>query len=211
VETKVSKPYYEHDGITIYHGDCRDILPSLVFDLVLTDPPYGISYDSSHKKYKGGISRDKIVGDDKLFDPGHLVNHPAIIWGGNCFASRLPDSPVWLAWIKTRRDDAKIRQADMELAWTNCIVRSRVFHHLWIGAYKDSESGIRNFHPTQKPLVLMRWCLSLVQASVILDPYCGSGTTLVAAKEKGLQAIGIEIEEKYCEITAKRLSQEILL
>jgi site-specific DNA-methyltransferase (adenine-specific) len=206
------KPYYDHDGITIYHGDCRDILPHLPkVDLVLTDPPYGINYDTSHDKYKNAISRTEVVGDKEPFDPTPLLGlGRLIIWGGNCFASRLPDCPKWLAWVKTARDDAEIRQADMELAWTNCISRSRVFHHLWIGAYRASESGIRNEHPTQKPLELMRWCLGLVpDANLILDPFMGSGTTLRAAKDLRRKAIGIEIEEKYCEIAAKRLSQEV--
>ena len=210
------KPYYEHAGITIYHGDCREILSTLEpVDLVLTDPPYGIAYDTSHQKYKNGIAREMIVGDSGPFDPSHLLSFERlIIWGGNCFASRLPDNPKWLAWVKTMRDDADIRQADMELAWTNCVSRSRVFHHLWIGAYKESESGERAQHPTQKPVALMKWCIQLCPywdtALAILDPYCGSGTTLIAAKDLGRRAIGIEIEEKYCEIAAKRLSQEVL-
>ena len=206
------KPYYEHDGQTIYLGDCRDILPELPkVDLVLTDPPYGINYDTSHSKYKDGIARSVVVGDAEPFDPTPLLRFERLIlWGGNCYASRLPESPKWLAWVKTARDDADIRQADMELAWTNCVGRPRVFHHLWIGAYKASESGIRNEHPTQKPLELMRWCLNLVpDADTILDPYCGSGTTLRAAKDLRRKAIGIEIEEKYCEISAKRLQQEV--
>ncbi|MDP9162383.1 MAG: hypothetical protein M3O09_19425, partial [Acidobacteriota bacterium] len=145
------KPYYSHAGITIYHSDCREWLADndVRVDLVLTDPPYGISYDSSHSKYHNGIARDLIVGDECPFDPTHLLTlGKLIIWGGNIFSRRLPDSLGWLAWIKTMRDDADIRQADMELAWTNCIRRPRVFHHLWIGAYKASESGERAQHPT---------------------------------------------------------------
>ena len=210
------KPYYDRDGIVIYNSDCRDILPLLdsgSIDLVLTDPPYGISYDASHKKYKDGIDRGDADWDVGPFDPSPILNlgKPSIIWGGNCFSSRLPDSTVWLAWIKTVRDDAKIRQSAMELAWTNCIGRSQYIQHLWIGAYRDSESGIRNVHPTQKPVVVMKWCLSLVpKANRIIDPYMGSGTTLVAAKAMGRKAIGIEISEEYCEMAVKRLSQEVL-
>ena len=215
------QPYYEHAGITIYHGDCREVLPAIKYqhfvgsnavDFMLTDPPYGICYDASHSKYKNGIDRGPVWWDNEPFDPLPILSLglPAIIWGGNCFASRLPESSKWLAWIKTARDDADIRQADMELAWTNCLGRSRVFHHLWIGAYRDSESGIQNYHPTQKPLELMAWCLNLrPEAQRILDPYCGSGTTLRAAKDLGRRAVGIEIEERYCEIAARRLSQEV--
>lgn len=204
------EPYYADGSVCIIHGDCREIsLP--VTDLVLTDPPYGIAYDSSHAKYKNGIARSNIIGDSRPFDPSVLLKlGRLIIWGGNCFASRLPDSSKWLAWIKTGRDDAQIRQADMELAWTNCVSRSRVFHHLWIGAYKASESGQQAQHPTQKPVELMRWCIGLVNPApdTILDPFMGSGTTLRAAKDLGRKAIGIEIEERYCEIAAKRMEQE---
>lgn len=207
------KLYYQDAFATLYHGDCREWMPSPAgVDLVLTDPPYGITYDTSHSKYKGGIARRVVVGDAGAFDPSHLLAfRRLIIWGGNCFAARLPDSPKWLAWVKTARDDADIRQADMELAWTNCITRPRVFHHLWIGAFKASESGQRAQHPTQKPIALMQWCLRLVpDAKTVLDPYAGSGTTLRAAKELGRRAIGIEIDEQYCEIAAERCRQEIL-
>ena len=206
-------PYYEEPGIVIYHADCRDILPHLPkVDLVLTDPPYGISYDASHSKYRGGIDRGIAAWDIGPFDPSPVLSlqSETIMWGGNCFSS-LPPSVGWLAWVKTARDGADIRQADMELAWTNCIRRPRVFHHLWIGAYRESESGFRNWHPTQKPEALMRWCLALKPgAGLVLDPFMGSGTTLVAAKQLGRRAIGIEIEEKYCAIAVDRLRQEML-
>jgi len=209
-------PYYDADGITLYCGDCREILPlfpAKSFDLVLTDPPYGIDYDTSHKKYKNGIAREKIENDATEFDASHLSRiGRAILWGGNCFFSSLPPSSAWLCWCKTARDDANIRQSDIELAWTNCIGRSRIFHHLWIGAYKESESGIRAKHPTQKPIALMKWCIELVKdVNVVFDPYCGSGTTLVAAKQLGRKAVGIEISQRYCDIAIERLKQRELL
>ena len=209
-------PYYDSDGITIYHADCREILPLLEagsVDLVLTDPPYGIGYDSTHSKYKNGVDYGDATWDKDIFDPSPIIElkRPSIIWGGNCFASRLPDSPVWLTWVKIVRQDANIRQADMELAWTNCVSRPRVFQHLWIGAYRDSESGIPNVHPTQKPIALMKWCAEISKTEgLILDPFMGSGTTLRAAKDLGRKAIGIEIEERYCEIAVKRLAQQVL-
>lgn len=209
-------PYNRTEYGVLYCADCLDILPKIpdkTIDLVLTDPPYGIDYDTTHDKYKNGISRRKVDNDDKPFDPTPLlIFDRLILWGGNCFASRLPDSPQWLTWVKTMRDDANIRQADTEIAWTTrCVGRNRVFHHLWIGAYKNSESGIRASHPTQKPIALMEWCLSLVpNAAIILDPFAGSGTTLVAAKQLGRKYIGVEINEEYCKICVDRLRQEEL-
>jgi len=122
---------------TLYLGDCLEILPTLPkVDAVITDPPYGISYDASYDKYKNGIARDEATWDVKQFDPSPVLalDTPTIMWGGNCFASRLPDHAGWLCWLKTTRNNAEIRQADMELAWTNCVNRSQTFRHLWVGA-----------------------------------------------------------------------------
>ncbi len=205
------KPYYEEAGITIYHGDCREILPTLPkVDLVLTDPPYGISYNRN-KKHRGMVPHPTVIGDDAPFDPAHLLIFPRLIlWGANCYASKLPDSKTWIAWHKTLTDNDEGQTSDMELAWANCIGRNRLFTYLWAGCYRQGEAG-DFFHPTQKPRSLMAWCIKLSNApGIVLDPYMGSGTTLRAAKDLGRQAIGIEIEERYCEIAAKRLSQEVL-
>lgn len=213
------KIYYQDGSVVIYCADNRDILPLFPdksFDLVLTDPPYGITLDTSNDKYKNGISRVAVFDDDKAFDPTSIINlhTPTILWGGNCFASKLPDFAGWLCWNKTVRDDAGIRQADMELAWTNFVRRSRAKQHLWIGAYRDSESGEQALHPTQKPIALMIWCIDVASkytgTNLILDPFLGSGTTAVAAKILGRKCVGIEISEKYCEIAARRCSQSVM-
>jgi len=198
---------------TLYLGDCLEVLPTLDpsgVDLVLTDPPYGIQYDASHSKYKNGIAYQAATWDREPFDPSHLLRFERLIlWGGNCYASRLPDSKVWLSWVKTTRNRSKVRQADFEMAWTmGCIRRSQAFRHLWIGAYRDSESGIRNVHPTQKPIALMEWCLEIAktpEGATVLDPYMGSGTTGVACVNTGRKFIGIEIDEGYFDIACRRI------
>lgn len=97
-----------------------------------------------------------------------------------------------------------------ELAWTNLCSSVRIFRHRWFGLLRDSEKG-EHWHPTQKPVELMRRCIQQAKLpTLILDPFMGSGTTLRAAKDLGRKAIGIEIEEKYCEIAAKRMAQEVL-
>ena len=193
----------------LWLGDCLEILPTLQkVDAVITDPPYGIAYDASHDKYKNGIARDTATWDVHPFDPSPIValGYPTVMWGGNCFSSRLPDHAGWLCWLKTTRNNADVRQADMELAWTNCVNRSQTFRHLWIGAYRDSESGIQNQHPTQKPIALMEWCLRVMKMpETILDPFMGGGTTGVACMNLGRKFIGIEIEPKYFDIACERI------
>jgi site-specific DNA-methyltransferase (adenine-specific) len=222
------KPYYEHAGITIYHGDYRDF--SVGAQAIVTDPPYGggLSVDFADRfKAKAGswwVNKDRsaqqrhkpIVGDDEPFDPSPILNHSAkqkVLWGANWYASRLPDSGGWYIWDKRcgRRDvsAADWPMSEAELAWTNLGKGVRMFRHTWFGLIRDSERG-EHFHPTQKPIALMQWCIEACDDGVILDPFMGSGTTLVAAKNLGRQAVGIEIEERYCEIAARRLSQEIL-
>jgi DNA modification methylase len=207
-------PYYDDGGCTIYHGDCREVLPALSFDAIVTDPPYGIAYDPSDQKFEALTGLPAVTGDDTPFDPSFLLayNVPTVIWGGNCFASRLPDHPGWLAWDKAIRNGLKLRIAECEFAWTNCVTRSRIFRHLWSGAYRASEQDAF-LHPTQKPVALMRWVIQLVTmpGQLVVDPFMGSGPTLRAAKDLGRRAIGIEIEEHYCEIAAKRLAQEVLV
>jgi site-specific DNA-methyltransferase (adenine-specific) len=209
-------PYYEHHGIVIYHGDCRDILPSLPkVDLVLTDPPYGIDYspEGGGKVPKRFTNADKVIGDDAPFDASWLLllAKDATIWGASNFSHTLPPSRGWLVWDKKCGVNLTNQFSDCEIAWTSRNAPIRIFRHRWTGYMKDSEQYEQRQHPTQKPIDLMAWCLSLFpNAQTILDPFMGSGTTLRAAKDLGRQAIGIEIEEKYCEIAAKRLSQEVL-
>jgi DNA modification methylase len=121
----------------------------------------------------------------------------SIVWGGNYYS--MPASRCWLAW---RKSSPMPTLADFELAWTSLDRPAKLFTE------DRNPDGLR-LHPTQKPLSLMTWCLSFADGDVF-DPFCGSGTTLEAAKLLGRNAIGIEIEPKYCEIAVKRLRQEVL-
>lgn len=183
---------------------------------MLTDPPYGIGVDTDWTVRRNDAwakGMRPIIGDDKPFDPDILLafNH-IITWGGNHYANRLPNSPDWLIWDKRR--GASITRGwnapDVEMAWTNIGCGARIFVYLWEGYKRDGEIG-EHYHPTQKPVALMKWCIGLVlKSDLILDPFAGSCTTGVAAKQLGRKAILIELEEKYCEIGVKRLSQEEL-
>lgn len=215
-------PFYDEDGITIYLGDNRKILPFIEkCDLILTDPPYGISFahggnDNSGiggGRYATKFAKKKIEGDEKPFDPWPLLQFgvPAIIWGGNHFCDKLPGTASWLVWDKRAASEHTNDFADCEIAWCNIKSVARMFRHHWDGMMKASERGVPRVHPTQKPVALMRWCLSLVpEAQTVLDPFMGSGTTLVAARLEGRKAIGIEISERYCEAAVKRLAQKTL-
>ncbi len=208
--------FYEDGAVTIYHGDCREWMPDA--DVLVTDPPYGVSlntaYRSSQRGHLAGCNDyAPVYGDDEPFDPSHLLRFPLVImWGANYYADRLPAQGQWLIWDK--RDGVGFNdQADCELAWTRGTGGTvpRLFSHRWNGMLKASERTHQRLHPTQKPVALMKWCLDFFpDAETVLDPYMGSGPTLRAAKDHGRKAIGIEIEERYCEIAAERCAQEVL-
>lgn len=102
-------------------------------------------------------------------------------------------------------------QSDCEMAWTNFLTTARLYRHIWSGWNRGDESGVARVHPTQKPVGLMIWCIQKARtADIILDPYMGSGTTLLAAKQCGKKSIGIELKEEYCEIAVNRLRQSVM-
>ncbi len=225
-------PYFDDGRIVLYCGDCRDIVPLLPpVDLVLTDPQYQLANGrrantmgktvgrNSGRVLKGNAlqNRDygKVQGDDEPFDPAFLLAYPnVILWGAIHYSDKLPNSTRWLVWDK-RDGGTSDDNADCEMAWTNIGGPARIFRQLWRGVCRAGEENIatagNKLHPFQKPAALMRWCLDLVpDAAMTLDPFSGSGTTLRAAKDMGRKAIGIEIEEKYCEVSARRLEQKVL-
>ena len=159
----------------------------------------------------GSIAFAPVVGDNSPFDPSHIkFDRPVCLWGANFYASRLPDSGGWLCWDKRTRDGLKVRSSECEFAWTNFVRSPKVFRFMWSGAFRDGEGRGNHLHPTQKPVELMAWVLRQAPGGVVMDPYCGSGSSIVAAALEGRKAIGIEIEERYCEIAAKRLAQGVL-
>ena len=210
-------PYYEDESVTIYNADCRDVLPTLdKVDLVLTDPPYGIGEAAGKNKSRGQLAVPKDYGVDtwddepvspELMDAVRAAGRTQIIFGGNYYD--LPPTPCWLIWDKENSGDF----ADAEMAWTNMKSAVRLFRWMWNGMLQgDMKHKERRYHPTQKPVPVMRWCIERAGEGIetIVDPFMGSGTTLRAAKDMGKHAIGIEREEKYCEIAANRMSQLVM-
>lgn len=210
-----TKPYYQHGKITIYHGDCFDILPFCApVDLVLTDPPYGIF---SGSKTIGGSKLAMVKQHDLLWDKKSIIieaipklqaiSKNQIFWGWNHYADCLPPTSSILIWDKKCQNDWNNDFADGEIAWVSR-GKCRMYRHLWAGALRK---GVRHGHPTEKPVELMRFCLKqFPDAKTVLDPFMGSGSTLQAAKDFGLTAIGIEKNEDYCRLAVNRLSQEVL-
>lgn len=159
---------------------------------------------------KMGMDGHSIVGDQEPFDPAHLLPyHRAILWGANHYADKLPARCGWVVWDK-RDGSPSNDQSDAEMAWTNILTVARVFSARWSGAHRTGrEQQEGRLHVNQKPVALMGWCIRLAgDDELILDPYMGSGSTLVAARELGRKAIGIEIDERHCDTAARRLSQD---
>ncbi len=215
------KPYYQDEWVTIYLGDCREILPSLEkVDLVLTDPPYGINADklqlfNSGKKggKKGGHYRkyhatcwDEDIPSAETFALIFSSSKNQIFFGGQYMTKHLPPNRGWIVWDKVVRGN----WPDGEMAWTSFDKGLKIYRYSRADAYIN-DIDIK-CHPTQKPIYLFRWILRdyTNHTNIILDPFMGSGTTLRAAKDLNRHCIGIEIEEKYCEIAAKRCSQSVM-
>lgn len=215
-------PYYEHDGITIYHGDCREVLPQLSgIGLILADPPYGIDFKTNFTRLPGGgQDHPPVFGDREPFEPSHLnISRFCILWGAQNFARHLPPSNTWIVWDKRYGMDSDAFLGDAELAWSNLTGGVSLCRIPWSAPQHRCSEG--RWHGTQKPVGVMRFCIDRVAwitsdnklrswHGAVCDPYMGSGTTLCAAKKLGRPAIGIEVDERLCEAAALRLSQEVL-
>ena len=213
------KPYFETKLGKLYHGDCSTfmddmILDSTTVDLVLTDPPYGIGEAAGKNKSRskaavakdyGNLDWDNSPPDDHVIYQMRTVGKHQIIFGGNYFD--LPPTPCWIVWDKLNGNNDF---ADCELAWTNFKTAVRKIDWRWAGMLqgnmKEKETRV---HPTQKPVAVMKWIIERYSkdGDTIMDPFLGSGTTALACEQLNRKWVGIEREEQYCEIVAKRLSE----
>jgi site-specific DNA-methyltransferase (adenine-specific) len=180
-------------------------------------PPYGIGADKGVGGF-GSSKTDQHYEDDwdsntptkELFDELLRVSKNAIIFGGNFFTDKLPVNGHWIVWDKKGDIQFDNPFGDCELAWTN-VAKKSVKKYVVIQQGFVSKEKVR-WHPTQKPVELFGQILAAYSGEdfIILDPFLGSGTTAVAAKQLGRKFIGIELSEKYCEIARQRLSQDML-
>lgn len=205
------KPYYEREGVRIFCGDSRVIVPQLGggFESVATDPPYGMEFVSNHRT----IKHDAIANDgcDSLlrFACEIPADHSKYIFMRWDNIAAIPKPTSLITWVK---NNWSMGDLDHEHArQTECIAFYRGVEHSWPGQRPtDVISWPRTdneFHPTEKPVGLIQRVIALTFGT-ILDPFLGSGTTAVACIRTGRKCIGIELEEKYCEIAAKRCEAE---
>ena len=206
------------DGITLYHADCRDVLPLLEagsVDLVLTDPPYGIGYETCWNRNGQEDRPRSILNDDsvQVRDSVLAMLHiPSIVFGS--WKREKPEGTVMtLTWEKTGSSG----MGDLKMPWRPNTEEIYIIGKAWVQVAGRESSVVRfnalcgkQRHPNEKPIELLGYLITRMREGTIIDPFMGSGTTLQAAKDLGRKAIGIELEEKYCEIATERLRQEVL-
>lgn len=209
-------PYYEDDACVIYHGDCREVDAWLTADVLVTDPPYGIGHSSNKS---GAPRRGEEIANDRTVDVRDGVldvwgDRPAVVFG----SCRMPPPRIAVRGTLVWDKGGHVGMGDLSFPW------KQNWEHIYVAG--DGFAGRRGpgvlrvnalapwageiTHPHEKPVELLHALLSKCPPGVVADPFMGSGTTLRAAKNLGRRAIGVELEERYCEIAAKRLAQEVL-
>jgi len=218
----------------IYNIDCLEFmkeLPDNYFDLVITDPPYGIGESMKNHESRGknpvgfnnsskkqlpifsdyGYSEwDSKIPSKEIFNEILRISKNQIIFGGNYFIEYLFNSSCWIVWDK---DNGTNDFADCELAWTSFKKAVRKFKYRWHGMLQENMNWKeKRQHPTQKPVPLGRWLLKRFaeEGDKVFDPFSGSGSFLVACKQLGFQYVGCEINKKYVDVSNQRLTQQIL-
>lgn len=206
------------EGVRLICADCREVLPTLgKVDAVVTDPPYGMNWNTDSTRYSGGTKGHRtrrmegrsdwgdVMNDDRPFDPSPWLDfREVIIWGANHFAYKLPVGTT-LVWIKRLDPAFGSFLSDAEIAWMKG----------GYGVYCKRDLSMNHatgtcgrLHPTQKPVGIMKWCVGKT-SGVVIDPFMGSGTTGVAAIELGREFIGIEADKKYFDVACFRLADTL--
>jgi site-specific DNA-methyltransferase (adenine-specific) len=211
------EPYYQDDAVTIYHGDCREVLPSISWagvDAVFADPPYGVGIEY------GSTDDTPEYVDELVLEvlPVLRSMSPIVaVTPGTVNLWRYPATPSVLAWVHTinlsNSRKNPIARLMPQRSWQPVLVYGDRWAILRTDLYAAPTVRDLADHPCPKPMHFASWIVRRItedEGDLILDPFMGSGTTLRAAKDLGRKAIGIEIEERYCEIAAKRMGQEVL-
>jgi hypothetical protein len=216
-------PYYEADGITLWHGDCREVTAWLEADVLVCDPPYGVAYvqggpRSNVDGVRSVTPTARVIGDatPEARDAALALwgDRPALVFG-SWRVARPPNTRQRLVWFK-RNTNPGLGTAT---PWSGADEEVYVLGEGWQGARevnvlitdeaRASAGGLAAIvgHPTPKPVGLMERLVAKCPPGVIADPFAGSGATLLAARSQGRRAVGVEIDERYCELIATRLAQ----
>lgn len=218
------QPYFSDGDVTLYLGSCLD--PEILdiwtqANVLVTDPPYGVAYVSNSSKYG---STDPIAGDENVdirdevlaaWSVTHGPDAPALVFG-RWDVPRPLDTRQRLIWDKGDSPG----MGDLKLPWGKGDEEIYVIGQGFQGTRQTnvlrakgyaSMSAARPDHPTPKPVALMEALIEKCPPGVIADPFAGSGATLIAARNLGRKAIGVELEEKYCEVIARRLMQNAFI
>lgn len=203
-------------------GDCLDLMkeyPDNYFDLILTDPPYGISAYSTGTMGGNVLAKQSTYTTTKwdnkriekeYFDEMQRVSKNQIIFGGNYYTDYLYPTSCWIVWDK---QNGKNDFADCELAWTSFKTATRLYQYRWQGMLQGNmgKGKEKRIHPTQKPTPLFMWILKKYSnpTDLILDPFMGSGTTLEACRNTNRNCIGFEISNEWEKYYAKRCMKNI--
>lgn len=224
----MSAPYYQDDAVTLWHGDCLELTDWLTADVLVTDPPYGMALRTGKRKGRHGDFGDLTIANDtdtaardavvSLWGP----NRPALMFG-RWSIERPAGVKTLLTWEKGNHTG----MGNLEIPWSPTTEEIYVLGK-WpprerLGKYGGGRSAATiavnapapgrvngRLHPTEKPVTLMQRLIHKCPPGVVADPFAGSGPTLVAAKALGRRAIGVELNEAYCEVIAKRLAQGVL-
>lgn len=225
-------PYYQDDLVTLYHGDCREVTDWLAADVLVTDPPYGVGYGARRGgsgRLSRGAVREGIAGDGDFSvaeaafglwgakPMAAFANHASLLRTLTAVSGRLSRVRV-ATWHKTNAGGTPGNPwlADIEFAvcgvptWPGFIRSGLISGRRFTGNPAWNSNPDAYLHPTQKPVPVMELLIDLMPAGVVADPFAGSGSTLVAAKLQGRRAIGVELEERYCAVAARRLTQDSL-
>lgn len=231
------KPYYEDEHVALYHGDCREVTAWLEADVLVTDPPYGAGYrqhrshsylSKSQRREQARVLREagtqRIANDatSEARDAALLLwgqDRPGLVFGMWRY-SRPANTVQRLLWVKAH--------PEMGMSWMPWVTKDEEIYAIGrsltqftgpteAGFYltREQRSGAsgevaRIGHPTPKPVGLMERLVAKCPPGIVADPFAGSGSTLVAARNLGRKAIGVELDERYCEIAATRLQQDVL-
>lgn len=206
--------YYQDDSVTLYHGDCLELTQWLASDVLVVDPPYGMAYESNMNRDRRNVKLGRPIASDG--DTG--VRDAALaLWSGPAL--------VFGRWNRPRPSSTRARliwdkrggfMGDLSLPWGPSDEEIYVLGSGFVGRRESNVLSVqmlmstdreRPDHPTPKPVPLMERLIEKCPPGVIADPFAGSGSTLIAARNLGRKAIGVELEERYCELIARRLAQ----